>query len=95
MIFDIHLNNSNSINLDDHFLLMIIKIMSICVSQINSNILVYINPWSPKVRIQGVSTKVGSKLPHKKNQYFLEKLTKLDKFFRLEISDDFTIYHDF
>ena len=52
------------------------------------------NPWSPKVRIQGVSTKVGSKLTPQEKSIFLEKLTKLDKFFRLEILDDFTIHHD-
>ena len=54
-----------------------------------------LNPWSPKVRIQGVSTKVGSKMTPQEKLIFFRKINKTGQFFRLEISDDFTNYHDF
>ena len=38
--------------------------------------------------------KIGKNWPHKKNQYFLEKLTNLDKYFNLDISNDYLIFNN-
>ena len=51
-----------------------------------------INPRIPKVRFFRVSTKVGSKETHIKNQYFFETLTNFNKFLVLENSDDLEIF---
>ena len=55
----------------------------------------FINPWSPKVRIQGVSSKVRSKLTTQEKSIFPRIINKTRQIFRLEISYDFTIYHDY
>ena len=54
-----------------------------------------INPWIAKVRIQLVNTKLESKVTHKKNSYFLEILTNLDKMFIFKFRDSFKIFIDF
>ena len=48
-----------------------------------------VNPWIPKFKICGDSTKVGSKLTPQ------EILTNFDEFLNLEISADFKIFNDF
>ena len=52
------------------------------------------NPWFPKLRREGDSAKVRCKMTPQEKSIFQQKLTNLDKFFKIENSDDFTIYNN-